>query len=85
MATTEEKLNAVLKEMKALQLSHAKVVTAVGDVATWTKAAEQISEEMHVEVQALTPRITALEALSIAEQPKAPPREEEGRAKGHDE
>jgi hypothetical protein len=85
MATTEEKLNAVLKEMKALQLSHAKVVTTLGDVATWTKAAEQISEEMHVEVQALTPRITALEALSIAEQPKAPPREEEGRAKGHDE
>jgi hypothetical protein len=40
---------------------------------------------MHAEVQALTSLITALEALSTAEQPKAPPREEEGRAKGHDE
>jgi hypothetical protein len=85
VATTEEKLDVVLKEMKVLQLSHAKVATTGGDLATWIKAAEKISEEMQAEVKALTSHIVALEATTTAERPKVLPREEEGQAKGHNE
>jgi hypothetical protein len=82
MTMAEEKQDSLLKEMKALQLSHAKVATVVGDLATWTTAAEKISEDMKAKVEALTSRIKVLEFKST-EQPKAPPCEEEGRAKSH--
>jgi hypothetical protein len=80
MTMAEEKLDSLLKEMKGLQISQAKVATAVGNLATWTKAAEKIAKDMKTEVKALTSHIEALEFQST-EQPKAPPREEEGWAK----
>jgi hypothetical protein len=59
---------------------HANVATAVGNLATWTKAAEKTAKDMKAEVKALTSHIEALEFQST-KQPKAPPRKEEGWAK----
>jgi hypothetical protein len=83
MATVEEKLDFFLKEMKAVQANQLKVTSAVGDLTSWSKGADLLAMELHDDIQDLKSRMQRLEAISSAPPHSAPPREEEGRAKGH--
>jgi hypothetical protein len=83
MATVEEKLDFLLKEMKAVQANQIKVTSTVGDLTSWSKGADTLATELHNDIQDLKSRMTQLESISSAPLHKAPSREEEGRAKGH--
>ncbi|CAN6292526.1 unnamed protein product [Urochloa humidicola] len=83
MATVEEKVEAVLKEVKSLAIGQLKLTTTVDDLHRRMVDAAKISTDLKDEIQSLTSRIEVLEALSQTAAPQAPPREEERRAKGH--
>jgi hypothetical protein len=76
-------LDFLLKEMKAVQANQLKVTSAVGDLTSWSKGADTLATELHNDIQDLKSRMSQLESISSAPLHKAPPREEEGRAKGH--
>lgn len=83
MTTAEEKLDLVIKEVKALQVGQLDLSSKVDTINTWSSNAEQFSIELNKSMTNLTSRITALEALTSKAPPIALPREEEGRAMGH--
>jgi hypothetical protein len=80
MATVEEKLDFLLKEVKAVQANQIKVM---GVLTAWSKGADLLATELHDDIQDLKSRMQRLEAISTAPTFSAPPREEEGRAKCH--
>ncbi|CAO2206554.1 unnamed protein product [Urochloa humidicola] len=82
MATAEEKIDAVLNEVKNLTIGQLKITTTVDELHKRSVEAEKISADLAIELKSLTSRLQALEALSKAPTP-APPREEEERANGH--
>ncbi|CAN6299958.1 unnamed protein product [Urochloa humidicola] len=83
MATVEEKVEALLKKVKNLTIGQLKLTTTVDDLHHRTVDAAKISTDLAEEIKSLTSRLEVLEALSTTASPQAPPREEEGRAKGH--
>jgi hypothetical protein len=50
MATVEEKLDFLLKEMKAVQANQLKVTSAVGDLTSWSKGADTLATELHNDI-----------------------------------
>ncbi|CAN6236915.1 unnamed protein product [Urochloa humidicola] len=83
MATAEEKVEAILKEVKNLTVGQIKITTTVDDLHRRSVEAEKISADLAAELKSLMSRLEALEALSSMTSHQAPSREEEGRAKGH--
>jgi hypothetical protein len=83
MATVEDRLDAILKEVKAIQVNQVRSATTVDELTSWSKKADVMAAELKADIQDLKSRMVALETLSTT-LPKIPPREEEGWAKGHD-
>ncbi|CAD6257974.1 unnamed protein product [Miscanthus lutarioriparius] len=77
MATAEEKLDALAAQMKSMLL-------LMETFNRWRPKVDHFSTKLSKDIKNLTSRIEALEAQPHAAPPSAPPREEEGRAKGHD-
>lgn len=73
----EEKLDALAAQMKSMLL-------LMETFNWWCPEVDHFSTELSKDVKNLTSRIEVLEAKSPTAPPQAPPREEEGRAKGHD-
>lgn len=82
MASAEEKIDAVLAEVKNLTVGQLKLTNTVDNLHKRSIDAELISAELAAEVKNLKSRLEALETLSTTPTP-APPREEEEPAKGH--
>jgi hypothetical protein len=78
MATVEEKLDFLLKEVKAVQANQINVTTAVGDLTAWSKGADLLATELHDDIQDLKSRMQWLEDISTAPTFSVPPREDEG-------
>ncbi|CAN6212014.1 unnamed protein product [Urochloa humidicola] len=83
MATAEEKIDIVIKEVKSLTVGQLKLTTTVDDLHRRSIEAEKISADLAAELKSLTSRLQVLETLSASTSSQAPLREEEGRAKGH--
>ncbi|CAN6292538.1 unnamed protein product [Urochloa humidicola] len=84
MTTAETKLDQLLMEMKTIQTNQLKLTTSVDALTSRTDSADKIATDLSDEIKLLTSRIATLEA-STASASKAPPREEEERARGHRE
>ncbi|CAN6284626.1 unnamed protein product [Urochloa humidicola] len=82
MATAEDKIEAVLKEVKSLTVGQLKMTEKVDDLHKRSLDNTKLSTEIAEEIKDLRSRLEALEALSVAPT-KAPLRDDEERAKGH--
>ncbi|CAO2189278.1 unnamed protein product [Urochloa humidicola] len=91
MASGEDKIDLLLKEVKALQIGQLKaaekmetVHNKIEGLNTWSVDAKKFSTGLSNDIADLKSRIAALEAIPTAP-PKVPLREEGGRASGHRE
>ncbi|CAN6251861.1 unnamed protein product [Urochloa humidicola] len=89
MASAEDKIDLLLKEVKALQIGQLKaaekmetVHSKIEGLNTWSVDAEKFFAGLSNDIADLKSRIAALEAIPIAPS-KVPLREEGGRANGH--
>ncbi|CAN6234681.1 unnamed protein product [Urochloa humidicola] len=82
MTTAEEKIDAVLKEVKNLTVGQIKLTATVEDLHKRSITTDKISVDLATELKNLTSRLEALEALSKPPT-GAPTSEEEERANGH--
>ncbi|CAN6360906.1 unnamed protein product [Urochloa humidicola] len=89
MASAEDKIDLLLKEVKSLQIGQLKAAEKMETVHskleglnTWSVDADKFSTGLSKDIEDLKSRIMALEAIQSAPQ-QVPPREEEGRANGH--
>jgi hypothetical protein len=82
MATVEDRLDAILKEVKEIQVHQVRSATTVDELTSWSKRADVMATELKADIQDLKSCMVALETLSTSP-PKIPLREEEGWAKGH--
>jgi predicted RNA-binding protein with EMAP domain len=78
----EERLDAILKEVKAIQVNQVRSATTVGELTSWSKKADVMAAELKSDIQDLKSCMVALETLSTTP-PKILPPEEEGWARGH--
>jgi len=76
MATAEEKLDALVAQMKSILL-------LMETFNRWCPEVDHFSTELSKDVKNLTSHVEALEAKPHPAPPSAPKREEEGRAMGH--
>lgn len=83
MATAEDKLELLVKEVKHLQEGQLKLTTTMDTISKWSIEADKFSIELGKSVADLTSCMKAFEVATSAPSPPAPERKEEGRAKGH--
>jgi hypothetical protein len=82
MATVEEKLDFLLREVKQIQANQLRSSSAVDELTAWSKKADLMGTELKSDIEDLKSRMVALETLSTTAPSQVPPREEEGRAIG---
>jgi hypothetical protein len=83
MATVEEKVDVILKQVKEIQVEQIKHYSKLEHVTMWSDKAERTAGEIQYTIKDLTSRITTLEALTSTAFNEVPLREEEGRAHSH--
>lgn len=83
MASAEEKIDLLVKEVKNLQLEQVKLITKVDAINTWSITAEKTTSDLRNTMKDLTSRMAPFEAATSAPPPQASSHEEEGRAVGH--
>jgi hypothetical protein len=82
MATVEERLDSILKEVKAIQVNQVRSTTTVNELTSWSKKADGMAAELKSDIQDLKSHMVALETLSTTPR-KIPLREEKGWDKSH--
>jgi hypothetical protein len=84
MATVEEKMDKLADDVLKIGVEQVKGFSKLDHLNSWSITAEKTTIELRESISDLTSRMTALEAMFTKALPKVSPREEEGRANGHD-
>jgi hypothetical protein len=83
MATVEEQLKQLARDVKTIGVEQVKGNQDLKELVDWKHTTTRTTAELQTSIDSLTSRIRALEDTFFKPPPVVPPREEEGRANGH--
>jgi predicted nucleic acid-binding Zn-ribbon protein len=83
MATIEEQLKQLAKDVKTFGVEQVKGNRDLKELVEWKHSTTRTAAELQVSIDNLTSCIQALEDTFFKPPPMVPPREEEGQAVSH--